>query len=133
MRAIGLGQRDFEQLYRRMVFNIFARNQDDHVKNISFLMDKNGKWTLSPAYDVTYAYNPWGKWTGSHQMSMNGKREEFEPEDFLACASSMSIKREKARSIMEDVRTATGKWMEFAEESGLPEEESVKIGKVFRV
>ena len=132
MRAIGLGQKDIEQLYRRMVFNIFARNQDDHVKNISFLMDKNGEWSLSPAYDVTYAYNPWGKWTGSHQMTMNGKRDEFEPEDFLACASSMSIKREKARSIMEEVRAATGKWMEFAEESGLPEEESVKIGKVFR-
>ena len=133
MRMIGIGQKGIEQLYRRMVFNIFARNQDDHVKNISFLMDKNGEWSLSPAYDVTYAYNPRGKWTGSHQMTMNGKREEFEPEDFLACASSMSIKREKARSIMEDVRTATGKWMEFAEESGLPEEESVKIGKVFRV
>lgn len=131
MRELKLGQKDVEQLYRRMVFNIFARNQDDHVKNISFLMDKNGEWRLSPAYDVTYAYNPWGKWTGNHQMTMNGKREGFEKDDFFACASSMSIKKEKARSIIEEVQEAIGKWRDFAEESGLTEEEYMRIGKTF--
>ena len=131
MRERKLGQKDVEQLYRRMVFNIFARNQDDHVKNISFLMDKNGEWRLSPAYDVTYAYNPWGKWTGNHQMTMNGKREGFEKDDFFACASSMSIKKEKARSIIEEVQEAIGKWRDFAEESGLTEEEYMRIGKTF--
>jgi serine/threonine-protein kinase HipA len=68
-----------------MAFNIVARNQDDHVKNVAFLMDRSGVWSLAPAFDVTYAYRPSSPWTGRHQMSMNGKREGFTLEDFDAC------------------------------------------------
>jgi serine/threonine-protein kinase HipA len=68
---------DAAQQYRRMLFNVIARNQDDHTKNIAFLMGPDGKWKLSPAYDVTYSHNPAGRWTNKHQMIINGKREHF--------------------------------------------------------
>ncbi|MEM7315493.1 MAG: type II toxin-antitoxin system HipA family toxin, partial [Planctomycetota bacterium] len=83
---LGLPMDDREQHYRRAVFNVMARNQDDHVKNIAFLMDRRGRWRLSPAYDVAYAYNPSGAWTGKHQMSINGRRDDFELEDLVALA-----------------------------------------------
>ena len=79
-----------------------ARNQDDHVKNISFLMDKKGKWSLAPAYDMTYAYNPGGLWTGIHQMRMNGKQENFTIEDFDACGRSLNLKPKDIR-VLESV------------------------------
>ena len=72
-RRLQLPQPDLTELYRRALFNILARNQDDHTKNIAFLMDKQGRWSLSPAYDLTYSYNPSGEWTARHQMSVNGK------------------------------------------------------------
>ncbi|HIZ51540.1 MAG TPA: HipA domain-containing protein [Candidatus Pseudomonas excrementavium] len=84
IRHLGLPMQAREEQFRRMAFNIIARNQDDHVKNIAFLMDRQGNWSLSPAFDVTYSYNPQGMWTGSHQMSMNGKRDGFMLEDFKA-------------------------------------------------
>lgn len=74
IRRLGLPMHSIEEQFRRMVFNITIRNQDDHVKNIEFLMDKSGNWRLSPAFDMTYSYNPVGDWTSTHQMSMNGKR-----------------------------------------------------------
>ena len=88
MRELGLPMQAIEQQFRRMVFNIVARNQDDHVKNIAFLMDKAGNWTLSPAFDLTYSFNPDGAWTARHQLTMNGKRDDFEYDDFNACARS---------------------------------------------
>ncbi|MCB1733442.1 MAG: HipA domain-containing protein, partial [Halieaceae bacterium] len=88
MRQLGLPMRDIEQQFRRMVFNIVVRNQDDHVKNIAFLMDKQGNWSLSPAFDMTYSFNPNGAWTATHQMTMNGKREHFTLDDFRACAKT---------------------------------------------
>lgn len=86
-----------------MVFNIVARNQDDHVKNIAFLMDRAGNWSLSPAYDVTYSYQPSGKWTSSHQMTLNGKQDGFTLDDFRACAKNASMKRGRAEEIVKDV------------------------------
>ncbi len=80
-----------------MAFNIVARNQDDHVKNIAFLMNKSGEWSLSPAFDMTYSFNPSGAWTASHQMTMNGKRDNFTLEDFNACAKTASMKRGRAQ------------------------------------
>ena len=73
MRELGLSYKEIEQFYRRMVFNCLAVNQDDHVKNISFLMDRSGEWALSPAYDITFSYNPENKWLCAHQMTINGK------------------------------------------------------------
>ena len=87
MRQLRLPYRDAEELLRRMCFNVIARNQDDHTKNISFLMDENGEWALSPAYDVTYAYDPANKWMKDHQMSINGKRKDIKRSDMVALAN----------------------------------------------
>ncbi len=115
MRQLGLPMASIEQQFRRMVFNIVARNQDDHVKNIAFLMNKRGQWRLSPAFDMTYSYNPAGAWTSRHQMSMNGKRDGFELDDFKACAASASMKRGRAETIVKDVSDVVARWREFAD------------------
>ncbi|NOQ90007.1 MAG: type II toxin-antitoxin system HipA family toxin, partial [Gammaproteobacteria bacterium] len=91
MREMRLPKTAALQQYKRMLFNIFARNQDDHTKNIAFLMDKTGQWSLSPAYDVTYSHNPAGAWTNQHQMSINGKRDDFDREDLIAIGKSISL------------------------------------------
>lgn len=133
IRRVGLGQREVEELFRRMVFNVIARNQDDHVKNISFLMDRTGSWSLAPAYDVTYAYKPDGAWTGSHQMTIHGKRDEIDLEDCLASASSMSIKMPRAKDIIAQVSDATSRWQEFASTAGLAGDTTNALAKAFVV
>jgi serine/threonine-protein kinase HipA len=117
IRQLGLPTPTAEQLFRRMAFNVVARNQDDHVKNIAFQMDKAGRWSLSPAFDVTYSYNPAGDWTARHQMTMNGKRDEFTMADFRTCAKTAMMKRGGAEAIVEQVRAAVTKWPEFAEQA----------------
>ena len=117
MHQLNLPMKAAEEQFRRMAFNIIARNQDDHVKNIAFLMDKAGQWSLSPAFDVTYSYNPTGDWTARHQMTMNGKRDGFTMADFRACAKTAVMKRGRAEAIVEQVRTAVAKWPEFAEQA----------------
>ncbi len=114
IRRLDLGMEAIEQQFRRMVFNVVARNQDDHVKNIAFLMNKAGHWQLSPAFDVTYSYNPEGEWTGRHQMSINGKRDDFSREDFRACARSCSMQRGRADEILDEVRSVVGSWRDYA-------------------
>jgi serine/threonine-protein kinase HipA len=94
-----------------------ARNQDDHVKNIAFLMDKQGRWMLSPAFDLTYSYNPAGAWTSRHQMSLNGKRDDFTMADLRAGARAALMKRGRAEAIFEEVRSAVRRWPEFAAEA----------------
>jgi serine/threonine-protein kinase HipA len=106
-----------EEQFRRMTFNIIARNQDDHVKNIAFLMDKAGRWSLAPAFDVTYSYNPTGSWTATHQMTMNGKRDGFTRADFRACAKTALMKRGRDEVIVEEVRAAVAKWADYAEQA----------------
>ena len=129
MRQLVLPMQAIEQQFRRMAFNIVARNQDDHVKNIAFLMDKAGDWSLSPAFDVTYSYNPNGAWTASHQMTMNGKREKFTLEDFKACARTASMKRGRAEAIVAEVQHSVAKWRQFAEQAGVPTPVADKIRK----
>jgi serine/threonine-protein kinase HipA len=119
MRQIGLKRLDIEQFYRRMVFNVITRNCDDHVKNTSFLMNRQGEWSLSPAYDITYAYNPLGAWTASHQMRINGKLSEITKKDLLTTAESMMIKEDKALGIIQEVKDAIQSWPEFAKLAGL--------------
>lgn len=121
MRQLQLPMQAIEQLFRRMVFNIVARNQDDHVKNIAFLMNKSGEWSLAPAFDMTYSFNPAGAWTASHQMTMNGKRENFMLEDFKACAKTASMKRGRTATIIADVQATVSKWRSFAEQAGVPD------------
>jgi serine/threonine-protein kinase HipA len=120
IRQLGLPMSSIEEMFRRMVFNIIARNQDDHVKNIAFLMDKSGAWSLAPAFDMTYSFNPSGTWTASHQMTLNGKRDNFTLEDFKACAKTASMKRGRAEAIIKEVREKVLQWRDYAEEAGVP-------------
>ena len=112
MRDMGLPYYDFEQLYKRMVFNIIARNQDDHTKNISFILKQGGEWRLSPAYDVCWSFNPDGDWTSSHQMTINNKRDDFTYNDMLLFAKNQGIK--KAGVIIEQVKDAVSTWSKHA-------------------
>lgn len=114
MRQLRLTYPEAEEFFRRMVFNVVARNQDDHTKNISFLMDKNGVWHLSPAYDMSWAYNPTGGWTSMHQMSINNKWDNITREDLLRVAYEMNIKR--APSIIDQVVEAVSQWPKLAKE-----------------
>lgn len=122
IRRLGLLMQAREEQFRRMAFNIVARNQDDHVKNIAFLMDRRGNWSLSPAFDVTYSYNPQGIWTGSHQMTMNGKRDGFTLEDFRECGRAVGLKRGRAEAILGQVCEAVSRWPAFAAQAGVAEQ-----------
>jgi serine/threonine-protein kinase HipA len=119
IRRLGLPATAIEQQFRRMAFNVAARNQDDHVKNIAFLMDRSGVWRLSPAYDVIWAYNPDGAWTSQHQMSINGKRDGFVVEDLLACARTVDLSVTRAQRVLEQVRDAVSRWPVFAKVAGV--------------
>ena len=127
-----LGMAALEQQYRRTAFNIVARNQDDHVKNISFLMERDGKWRLSPAYDVAYSYNPDGIWTGKHQMSVAGKRDNFERKDLLRFAEISGIRRAAAGRIIDEVATVVANWPQYAAEAGVPQSNIPRIGRTHR-
>ena len=122
MKKMNIGAQDIEQFFRRMVFNVMARNQDDHVKNISFLMNKNGKWTLSPAYDITYMYDPLGKWTNEHQMLVNGKSSNITLEDIISAGKNMNISELKIKRIIEEVRSAVKQFEKYAYEAFLPKD-----------
>lgn len=126
MRQLRLPYTQAEQMFRRMVFNVVARNQDDHTKNISFLMDKDGVWNLSPAYDVSWAYNPNGEWTSQHQMSINNKWDDIGMDDFLVVAGTMNIKR--PREIIEQVADAVSHWSVLAKEYDIPRSTIRQIG-----
>jgi serine/threonine-protein kinase HipA len=102
-----------------MAFNVIARNQDDHVKNIAFLMDRSGAWSLSPAFDLTWAYNPDGRWTSSHQMSIAGKRDGFDIEDFREIGRLASMKRGTVESMLAEVTEAVSAWPELAAGAGV--------------
>lgn len=121
VRRLGLPMAAVEQLFRRMAFNLVARNQDDHVKNIAFLMDKQGRWSLAPAFDVTYSYNPSGTWTATHQMTLNGKRDGFDLDDVRAAARSAQMKRGRAEAILDEVEAQVERWPEFAAGAGVPD------------
>lgn len=129
MRLLRLPYPDAEQLFRRMVFNVIARNQDDHTKNISFLMNRQGRWKLAPAYDVTYAFNPENRWIFQHQMAVNGKRSGITRNDFIAVAKNMNIK--KANDIINVVVSAIEKWEMFAQQANVPEIQMESIKSTF--
>lgn len=133
IRQLNLPMEAVEEQFRRMAFNIVARNQDDHAKNIAFLMDKDGRWSLAPGFDVTYSFNPAGDWTATHQMTMNGKRDGFTLEDFRACARSASMKRGRAESILEEIRAAVKKWPEYAEQAQVAEDARAAIQRAHRL
>lgn len=133
IRQLKLPMAAVEEQFRRMVFNIVARNQDDHVKNIAFLMDKQGAWSLAPAFDVTYSFNPSGSWTATHQMTLNAKRDAFTLADFEACAKAALMKRGRAAAIVEEVQTAVKRWPEFSAAAQLSDEWQETIRKNHRL
>jgi serine/threonine-protein kinase HipA len=133
IRALTLPQEATEQQFRRMVFNVVARNQDDHVKNIAFLMDRHGAWSLSPAFDVVYAYNPAGRWTSQHQMSINGKRDGFTLEDLRRVGEVASLKRGQAEQIHDEVLQAVKAWPELAARAGIDDARAEQIGTTHRI
>ena len=133
MLKLNLSPKQIEQQFRRAAFNVIARNQDDHVKNIAFLMNREGEWSLAPAYDVVYSYNPTGAWTSQHQMSINGKRDNFELPDLVALANAGGIKKRKAEEITSEVSEAVGTWHKHADAAGVFKEDAEKIQKVFRM
>lgn len=116
-RLLGLSRDEATQFYRRMVFNVIARNQDDHTKNISFLLDRDGTWNLSPAYDVSWSYLPGNFWVDSHQMTINGKRDKFEVADLEAVANQ--VRGLDAKKIISEVYGAVKRWPEIAESVGV--------------
>lgn len=118
MRFLRLNYSEAQEMFRRIVFNVVVRNQDDHTKNISFLMGEDGKWRLSPAYDMGYAYNPKGGWTATHQMSVNGKFDEITRTDLLELAKQNSIKN--ASSIIDEICETASQWPELAKDCGVP-------------
>lgn len=127
MRKLRLTKAEAAEQYRRMVFNIIARDLDDHTKNIAFLMGPDGKWRLSPAYDVIYAHNPAGKWTHQHQMSVNGKRDQFTRDDLINVGESISLS--KPEEIINDVIIAVEQWPEFAKQAGVKKKTILEIQK----
>ena len=127
IRRLGLPRKDMDQQVLRAIFNVVGRNCDDHVKNISFLMNRRGEWRLSPAFDISYAWNPSGEWTSRHQMSVNGKRDGFEHEDLLALAKAADIKKVRAEQMINRVIEAVRRWPAFAGESGVDDVQVKKI------
>ena len=117
MRMLRLPYPEAEQLFLRMVFNVLARNCDDHTKNFAFLMDQTGNWSLSPAYDICFAYRPGSIWVSSQSLMVNGKRENINDADFLEVARQMNIKKPEEK--IEQVKLAVGRWVEFAGEVGV--------------
>jgi serine/threonine-protein kinase HipA len=132
IRRLDLSMEDVEQQVRRTFFNVLARNHDDHVKNIAFLMDRKGAWHLSPAFDVAYSYNPSGAWTSQHQMSLAGKRDAFETEDLIAFAGIGGVKKTKAKAILADVSAAVADWRSYAGQAGMPGQDIVRIERAHR-
>ncbi len=118
MRRLRLPYQQAEQMFIRMAFNVIARNQDDHTKNISFLMDKKGQWSLSPAYDISWSYNPQGDWTSMHQMSINNKWDDISRTDLMSVAEAMHIKR--AKELIDRICDSVSKWSSVASEYDIP-------------
>ena len=128
IRRLGFPRKDMEQQVLRAIFNVIGRNCDDHVKNIAFMMNRRGEWRLSPAFDISYAWNPSGEWTSRHQMSVNGKREGFEREDLLALARAADIKKARAEQMIDRVLDAVRRWPDFAGEAGVADARIREIG-----
>jgi len=133
MRRLSLPASATAQMYRRMVFNIVGRNQDDHVKNVAFLMDRSGHWSLAPAYDMTYSYQASGKWTSSHQMTVNGKRDNFTMDDLQASGKSALLKQGQAKKILNEIRQVISRWRDYADEVSVRPDQRDKIQKTLRL
>lgn len=134
MRELNLSREDAVQFFRRMVFNVVARNQDDHTKNIGFLMDMDGTWFLSPAYDVSWAYRTDSEWVNHHQMTINGKRDDFIRDDLIAVGRKIQGLSGKAiKAIISDICDAVSRWEEFATAASVDEKMVPEIARTHRL
>lgn len=133
LNQIGAHHQDSVEAFKRMLFNIFSFNCDDHTKNTSFLMDKTGQWKLSPAYDVSFAFNPNGFWTASHQMTVNGKRKNIAESDFETCAKIGSLSSKEVKNAFLDVKSAVSKWKTIAKNTALSEKRINEIWKIIKI
>jgi serine/threonine-protein kinase HipA len=131
IEGLKLGDGALDQAFRRMAFNVMARNCDDHTKNFSFLMKQGQPWQLAPAYDVTHAYNPKGEWTYQHLMSVNGKFDGITREDLLEEADRFMVRRPK--DLLTDVRAAIENWPSVAKEAGLRDATRDRVAADFRL
>ncbi len=118
MRILRLPYPQAEQMFRRMVFNVMGRNCDDHTKNFAFIMNKNGEWKLSPAFDICHAYRPGSDWVSQHALSINGKRKDITRQDLLEVANQMNIK--KAATIIQHISDIVNNWEDYASEVKVP-------------
>ena len=130
MREMKLPMIDIEQFFSRLVFNCVAVNQDDHVKNISFLMDRRGKWRLSPAYDVTYSYDVTNKWLSAHQMTINGKKSDINLTDLLEVGGKMGLKKKKCMDIISKISLVVSNFEKYANEANIRERTYADIKKI---
>ncbi|MBU1341545.1 MAG: type II toxin-antitoxin system HipA family toxin [Proteobacteria bacterium] len=130
MRQLRLTKAAAVQQYRRMVFNVIGRNQDDHTKNIAFLMTPQGQWRLSPAFDVMYSHNPAGKWTQQHQMTINGKQDDFTRADLIEVGKSISIS--KPAEIIDEILDSVNQWPDFAKAAGVKPQQQKSIARYHR-
>lgn len=125
MRQLHLPYSDMEQMYRRMVFNVIAFNHDDHTKNHSFIMNREGEWSLAPAYDLCYSYSPSGKWTNQHQLSLNGKRDNFTQDDLITVGKKMDIRN--VTDIIEHITDVVSQWTTYAKMADVNKDHSKQI------
>lgn len=131
-RKLNLGMPTAQEIFRRMVFNVLTYNHDDHTKNHAFMMNQQGVWSLTPAYDVTYAFDPTGKWTRRHQMSIFGKFENIKRDDLLTGAEQSGITTRQAQGILDDVQQAVEKWATFADKANLDKQTTEIIARLFK-
>jgi serine/threonine-protein kinase HipA len=127
VRRMNLPMEASVQLFRRMVFNVVARNNDDHTKNFSFLMDNKGRWSLAPAYDLCYSYNPDSRWVSRHQLSLNGKQDDFTRNDLLVVGEKMGIRQN--REIVDEIVDVVAQWKRFAVDCGVRDSHISEIDK----
>ncbi|MDP3861449.1 MAG: type II toxin-antitoxin system HipA family toxin [Phaeovulum sp.] len=132
IRRLGMGPKSLEQMVRRALVNLVIRNQDDHVKNIAFLMNKKGEWRLAPAFDVVYAHNPEGQWTNAHQMTLSGKADKFDIDDLHRFGKMADLKPRKTDEILREVEAAADRWKEFTSDASVPSELAQKAQAGFR-
>lgn len=133
IKRLDLSIEDLSQQILRAMFNVVFRNQDDHVKNIAFLMTKEGSWHLSPAFDLSYSWDPNGQWTNKHQMSINNKRDNFVREDLISLGKTAGIKQKRTNEMLDKVLEIAKQWPEFAEEANVDENRTMQIQKSFRI
>ena len=119
IKRLKLSHEDVKQQVIRTIFNIVCRNHDDHVKNIAFIMNRKGVWSLSPAYDISYSWDPNGKWTHQHQMSVNGKRTDIKRSDIVEYADFSGIKKFQANEMIDKVVETAKNWPDIAHEAGI--------------